>query len=608
MFERLLIAALFWLLPSFAMAQQVYCPTRSPGDNSNACASTAYVNNLFPSTPLSVPQGGTGNTSFTANLPLIGNGTSPIALGSVIGSTTTFATIGASHVNGNCAQFSAGNLIDSGAPCGSGGSGSGTVASGTAGQLGYYGSTGTTISGFGYGTAGQVLSSGGASNPPAWQNKMLSIADYGAKCNEATFTDGSISATSTTFNTSSSHFVSGDVGKVIRVSGAGAAGAMLVTTIASYTSATQVSLTAAASTTVASGATWDYGTDDTTAIQNAWNAGATLGLNVNLSGAGVACFISTLTMPAVASRGIGVGPPVASALIGNGPNSVELISTATGTNCAIAITETYASYQPNLVMGGFALVSATGNTQPTPTSGGYGICITNTTQWTLTNVWVGYFGKGLFAEDSINITVRDSVFESNGNNVYAQKVTNTNPNVYRFASDRFARASQYAIFINHGTSIVVEDCTFEQNGTNSGLAPTTIYLFGNSVNGMFRSRIKGNYTELDGGPFVTYQSISGDTIPAVDDFQDNNVLQMTPVHEIEIAAGASVNQYINVQSNGFYSNQTPPNSIFSTSGANWQVYCLGNSYTNSSDMPTKCQVPGASATWSMDTSAQYGGP
>ena len=151
MFERLLIAVLFWLLPSFAMAQNPMCPTRPAGDTTNACASTAFVNggsgNVLP-----VPAGGTGDSTFTLNGPLLGNGTSPLLQGTLLGSTTLFATVGASHVNGNCAQFSSGNLIDSGAPCGSGGTGSGTVANGTAGQLGFYGATGTTISGTNAGT------------------------------------------------------------------------------------------------------------------------------------------------------------------------------------------------------------------------------------------------------------------------------------------------------------------------------------------------------------------------------------------------------------------------------------------------------------------------
>ena len=70
-------------------------------------------------------------------------------------------------------------------------------------------------------------------------------------------TDGA--ASGTTLTSASGLFSSDDVGKLVRVSGAGASGANLDTTIAAYVSPTQVTLTAAAST-VVSGATFYWGT------------------------------------------------------------------------------------------------------------------------------------------------------------------------------------------------------------------------------------------------------------------------------------------------------------------------------------------------------------
>lgn len=66
-------------------------------------------------------------------------------------------------------------------------------------------------------------------------------------------------------------FAAGDVGKVICVSGAGASGAPLVTTILTFTDATHVVLNANAGTTVSTGIV-HYGTDDTTAVQAAITA------------------------------------------------------------------------------------------------------------------------------------------------------------------------------------------------------------------------------------------------------------------------------------------------------------------------------------------------
>lgn len=67
-----------------------------------------------------VPRGGTGAASFTANLPLIGNGVGAIAQGTRSGTTTQFGTTSGTLTSGNCVKFDAsGNLIDSGLLCSS---------------------------------------------------------------------------------------------------------------------------------------------------------------------------------------------------------------------------------------------------------------------------------------------------------------------------------------------------------------------------------------------------------------------------------------------------------------------------------------------------------
>lgn len=99
-----------------------------------------------------VSQGGTGQTSFTAGLPLLGSGTGGLAQGTLSGSGSKFGTVAGTPTDGNCAGWNAGNLVDEGSPCGSGGGGSGTVSAGTAGQLGYYASSGTVIAGNGNAT------------------------------------------------------------------------------------------------------------------------------------------------------------------------------------------------------------------------------------------------------------------------------------------------------------------------------------------------------------------------------------------------------------------------------------------------------------------------
>ncbi len=62
------------------------------------------------------------------------------------GSTGVVATTSGTLTSGNCVKFDAsGNLIDNGSTCGAGGTG--TVNSGTSGQLGYYAGAGTAVSG-----------------------------------------------------------------------------------------------------------------------------------------------------------------------------------------------------------------------------------------------------------------------------------------------------------------------------------------------------------------------------------------------------------------------------------------------------------------------------
>lgn len=90
--------------------------------------------------------------------------------------------------------------------------------------------------------------------------------DYGAKGNAVTLADGAIASGSANFTSASAGFVPADVSKAIAVSGAGSSGHALVTLISVVNSATSVTLSAPASTTVAR-ARADYGTDDTAAVR-----------------------------------------------------------------------------------------------------------------------------------------------------------------------------------------------------------------------------------------------------------------------------------------------------------------------------------------------------
>lgn len=94
----------------------------------------------------------------------------------------------------------------------------------------------------------------------------LNAKDEGAKGDARKFaTGGSITTGTATLTLTGATFTAADVGKLIYVLGAGAAGAVLSTTISAYTDATHVTLAANAGTTVADTSVI-YGTDDTAAI------------------------------------------------------------------------------------------------------------------------------------------------------------------------------------------------------------------------------------------------------------------------------------------------------------------------------------------------------
>jgi hypothetical protein len=92
----------------------------------------------------------------------------------------------------------------------------------------------------------------------------------------ATWGGGTINSSSASLNVPNANFSSVDVGKLITVQGAGAAGLPLYTTIASVIDSSHVTLTNTASTTVYVSQV-DWGSDDRTAIQAAINAASVSG-------------------------------------------------------------------------------------------------------------------------------------------------------------------------------------------------------------------------------------------------------------------------------------------------------------------------------------------
>lgn len=156
-------------------------------------------------------------------------------------------------------------------------------------------SSGTGNVGIGSSTPGQNLDvqgtlrvlNGTVVSPSNADDQIFNVRNYGAKGNGVHLIDGACSTgTSTAFSSSSASFTSNDVGKVISLVGAGSAGVDLTTTFSAFVDSHDMTLTAGCSTTV-SGASYEYGTDDTTSIQNAINAVGTNGVGTVYFPAGI---------------------------------------------------------------------------------------------------------------------------------------------------------------------------------------------------------------------------------------------------------------------------------------------------------------------------------
>jgi hypothetical protein len=105
-----------------------------------------------------------------------------------------------------------------------------------------------------------------------FQDGPLSVKAFSAKIDGALRSSaGSITSGSSSLAVTGGNFSSADVGKAIEVTGAGAGGTTLATTIASFVSSTNVTLATTAQTT-SSGTDVFYATDDTTAVQAAISA------------------------------------------------------------------------------------------------------------------------------------------------------------------------------------------------------------------------------------------------------------------------------------------------------------------------------------------------
>lgn len=115
-------------------------------------------------------------------------------------------------------------------------------------------------------------------NASTWNGKerVFNIASYGAKGDFVNLQNAVMTSGSNILTSSTAIFTNNDIGKYIKVFGAGVSGATIITTISGFTNSTTITIAVSASTTV-TGKWCDYGTENTPFIQNAINAAAISG-------------------------------------------------------------------------------------------------------------------------------------------------------------------------------------------------------------------------------------------------------------------------------------------------------------------------------------------
>lgn len=330
------------------------------------------------------------------------------------------------------------------------------------------------------------------------------------------------------------------------------------------------------------GAACDGSTNDTTAIQNAWNAAAAAGKSVYLGGVGTgACVITSLTAPQPTSGETGNR----SALVGDGYGNTILLSNVTGTNCAITIApSTYGTNGDyNTSFKGFTLKNSGGS------PAGYGLCLTNVTRAAFEDIWIDTFSRGVYAVDSIRITWNRCVWNNETIGVYGVSASYTLPNNWTFIAPSFSFMGSYGIFMYNPADLEVYGGDYENNGLGNGTA-AVIYLYGNPIDGS-----KG--LTLVGGYFSSNNGIADVLIDNVSGSQNG-------VHSITGVEFQRVSNTVYVSSNIYINNNGSGLTTLNVSGSGFQGF---STYSASAGRPYVGFLNAATANYAVVTSANYFG-
>lgn len=362
------------------------------------------------------------------------------------------------------------------------------------------------------------------------------------------------------------------------------------------------------------GAKCDDSTDDTIAIQNAWNAAANVGSNVWLGGVGIGiCKFSSLTMPTPSTSVAAAGK--SALLTGPGASQVVLNSTVTGTTCAINVSATY-GINSNLdgAMQGFTLQ------QRAQAQGGKGFCLNNITALTFRDVGFRYFSVGMQAIDSILLTFDGSRFYRNTQGATGAFSANSNPNGWNFiGGTHFIGQYKNAISLNGAGLLNVDGSEFESNGLDTGADPVTIDLIGQPGTGgpspTVGANVLNSYFEGNNGVEVRISQNAVANTVGIYNVQNNLftrtlATQTGGVLITNNGTGASQTT-VNVGGNGFFDNLASPSGfawlVASTPAtANYLFNCATSNRADiAAEMPVGCRNATAGTMLASDILGQY---
>lgn len=325
------------------------------------------------------------------------------------------------------------------------------------------------------------------------------VKAYGAQGNGKACFDAHMTASSAVLTSNSAPFSANDVGAQITVELAGASGADLYTTIASYQSANQVTLAAAALTpSPYVGAYWG-GTDDTAAIQAAINACAPGGMSTVEVPPGVYLVSAALTYNTAMRRFFGHG------------KGVSIIKSVSPSVTALHAHFTDASY--------FSLEDTTFAGPGMGAAGGGGVFFdfninSNIESLTVDGVEVRSVANDAFAAAVpivSNFTNSTALyFAGNGFNVYGGATTTQFTNCYALTG------TKAGFTINGSTTIGFDSCAAEGCGKEFEVINSYNVQFSNcdAEQGVNRSSgYLGHAYYVSGGSQIHFDHCSSNSVP-----------------------------------------------------------------------------------------------